>query len=70
MDELRRAQVHDLIPRGYGSPAPVPRIFESGGTTGAPKRTVQMPDWVEQVTEWQIEDFTAGGFRRVVGCSS
>jgi phenylacetate-coenzyme A ligase PaaK-like adenylate-forming protein len=62
VDELRSAPAHDLIPRGYGSPAPVPRIFESGGTTGAPKRTVQMPDWVEQVTEWQVEDFTDGGF--------
>jgi hypothetical protein len=62
VDELRSSPAHDLIPRGYGSPAPVPRIFESGGTTGAPKRTVQMPDWVEQVTEWQVEDFTDGGF--------
>ena len=40
----------------------MPRIFESGGTTGAPKRTAQLPDWLEQVTCWQIEDFTAGGF--------
>src|ERR1700757_491736 len=62
VDELRTLPVDDLIPRGYGSPAPVPRIFESGGTTGAPRRTVQMPDWVEQVTQWQVEDFAAGGF--------
>lgn len=62
VNELRHAPVEDLIPRGYGSPAPVPRIFESGGTTGAPKRTAQLPEWVEQVTQWQIEDFTAGGF--------
>ncbi len=62
VNELRYAPVEDLIPRGYGSPAPVPRIFESGGTTGAPKRTAQLPDWVEQVTQWQIEDFAAGGF--------
>jgi phenylacetate-coenzyme A ligase PaaK-like adenylate-forming protein len=62
VDELRDVAAGDLIPRGYGSPPPVPRIFESGGTTGAPKRTVQMPDWVEQVTQWQVEDFTAGGF--------
>jgi phenylacetate-coenzyme A ligase PaaK-like adenylate-forming protein len=64
VDELRRVPAGDLIPRGYGSPASVPRIFESGGTTGAPKRTVQMPDWVEQVTQWQLEDFAAGGFVR------
>ncbi|WP_078287887.1 phenazine antibiotic biosynthesis protein [Mycobacterium sp. D16R24] len=62
VNELRHAPVEDLVPRGYGSPAPVPRIFESGGTTGAPKRTAQLPDWVEQVIQWQIEDFTAGGF--------
>jgi phenylacetate-coenzyme A ligase PaaK-like adenylate-forming protein len=62
VDELRGVPVEDLIPRGYGSPAPIPRIFESGGTTGAPKRTAQLPDWVEQVTRWQVGDFTAGGF--------
>ena len=60
--ELRDAPVEDLIPRGYGDPAPIPLIFESGGTTGAPKRTVQLPDWVEQVTRWQVEDFATGGF--------
>jgi phenylacetate-coenzyme A ligase PaaK-like adenylate-forming protein len=62
VDELRTVPVEDLIPRGYGSPMPIPRIFESGGTTGAPKRTAQLPDWVEQVTRWQVEDFSAGGF--------
>jgi len=62
VNELRSAPVEDLIPRGYGSSPPLPQIFESGGTTGAPKRTVQMPDWIEQVVRWQTEDFTAGGF--------
>jgi hypothetical protein len=62
VNELRSVPVEDLIPRGYGSPAPLPQIFESGGTTGAPKRTVQMPDWVEQTVQWQVADFTAGGF--------
>lgn len=61
---LRDAPVDDLIPRGYGTPAPVPLVFESGGTTGAPKRTAQLPDWVEQVTRWQVEDFASGGFIR------
>ncbi len=64
VDELRDVPVEDLVPRGYGSPAPIPRIFESGGTTGPPKRTAQLPDWLEQVTRWQTEDFTAGGFVR------
>ena len=63
LSELRTEPVEDLIPRGYlGTPPPVPQIFESGGTTGAPKRTVQLPDWIEQVVEWQTEDFAGGGF--------
>lgn len=62
VDELRDVPVEDLIPRGYGHPLPIPRIFESGGTTGPPKRTAQLPDWIEQVTRWQVEDFSAGGF--------
>jgi phenylacetate-coenzyme A ligase PaaK-like adenylate-forming protein len=62
VNELRGVAVQELIPRGYGSAPPVPQIFESGGTTGAPKRTVQMPDWIAQVVEWQTEDFATGGF--------
>ena len=62
VDELRDVPVGDLVPRGYGRPSPIPRVFESGGTTGTPKRTAQLPDWLEQVTRWQVEDFTAGGF--------
>ena len=63
VNELRNVPIEDLIPRGYGSPAPLPQIFESGGTTGAPKRTAQLPDWVAQVVQWQTEDFATGGFQ-------
>ncbi|ORB73444.1 AMP-binding protein [Mycobacterium scrofulaceum] len=67
VNELRGVPVEDLIPRGYGEPRPVPQVFESGGTTGAPKRTAQLPDWVAQVVRWQTEDFAGGGFRRGEG---
>jgi phenylacetate-coenzyme A ligase PaaK-like adenylate-forming protein len=67
VNELRGVSVEDLIPRGYGSSPPLPQIFESGGTTGAPKRTVQMPDWIAQVVQWQTEDFATGGFVRGQG---
>lgn len=67
VNDLRSVPVEDLIPRGYGSRGsqpPLPQIFESGGTTGAPKRTVQLPDWIAQVVQWQTEDFATGGFVR------
>ena len=73
VNELRGVPVEDLIPRGYkvqeseGSRAPLPQVFESGGTTGAPKRTAQLPDWIAQVIEWQTEDFATGGFVRGQG---
>lgn len=62
VSELRDVPVEDLIPRGYGSCLPLPQVFESGGTTGAAKRTAQLPDWIEQVTQWQTQDFRSGGF--------
>jgi hypothetical protein len=65
LNELRNVPVEDLVPCGYsaqGSRPPVPQVFESGGTTGAPKRTAQLPDWIAQVADWQTEDFSAGGF--------
>ena len=45
--ELRDAPVADLIPRGYTNPR-VAGVFESSGTTGAPKRVVVLEDWCEQ----------------------
>jgi hypothetical protein len=50
-DELRNVPVKDLIPRGYGPNPPAPQVFESGGATGAPKRTILMPDWIEAVVD-------------------
>ncbi|GAB19829.1 hypothetical protein GOEFS_096_00060 [Gordonia effusa NBRC 100432] len=53
LDELRTVDVRDLIPRGYGPSYPAPRIFESGGTTGAPKRIIFMEDWVQKMLNRQ-----------------
>lgn len=53
VDELRDVPVEDLIPRGYGPNPPAPRVFESGGTTGAPKRIILMPDWLESSLDRQ-----------------
>ncbi|GBG38316.1 phenylacetate--CoA ligase family protein [Mycobacterium montefiorense] len=64
VSELRDVPIPDLIPRGYGSPAPIPRVTETGGTTGAPKRIIQTPDWVQQAALWTLEEFEAGGYAR------
>jgi phenylacetate-coenzyme A ligase PaaK-like adenylate-forming protein len=52
VDELRDVDVRELVPAGYGPNPPIPAVYESGGTTGAPKRAVFMPDWEEQFTAW------------------
>ncbi|MFH8442992.1 phenazine antibiotic biosynthesis protein [Streptomyces sp. NPDC018026] len=49
--ELRDVRVTDLVPRGYGSAARLLNVFDSGGTTGAPKRVVQLEDWMRRGTE-------------------
>ncbi|MCM6784751.1 phenazine antibiotic biosynthesis protein [Nocardia sp. CDC159] len=47
VDELRAVPVEDLVPRGYGPGGPRPLTFESGGTTGLPKRVIFPPGWLE-----------------------
>ncbi|MER8047308.1 phenazine antibiotic biosynthesis protein [Streptomyces sp. NPDC094032] len=49
-DELREVPVTDLVPRGYGGGVRLVNVFDSGGTTGAPKRVVQLDDWVAHST--------------------
>jgi phenylacetate-coenzyme A ligase PaaK-like adenylate-forming protein len=56
VDELRDVPVRDLVPAGYGPNPPTPAVFESGGTTGAPKRVIVLPDWEEQVTAWHAAE--------------
>jgi phenylacetate-coenzyme A ligase PaaK-like adenylate-forming protein len=56
VDELRDVAVRDLVPKGYGPNPPTPAVFESGGTTGAPKRVIVLPDWEEQVTAWNAAE--------------
>ena len=64
VDELREVAVGDLIPAGYGPTPPTPRVFESGGTTGAPKRVIVMPDWDDQTVEWEVGELRNKGFIR------
>jgi phenylacetate-coenzyme A ligase PaaK-like adenylate-forming protein len=60
-NELRDVPVEDLIPQGYGPNPQVQGVFESGGTTGAPKRVVFMKDWFDYTVQSQIDGMTAKG---------
>jgi phenylacetate-coenzyme A ligase PaaK-like adenylate-forming protein len=53
-NELRDVRAQDLIPQGYGSHPDVVGVFESGGTTGAPKRIVMLRDWWDRVIAWHL----------------
>ena len=63
-NELRNVPVRDLIPKGYGARPDVIGVFESGGTTGAPKRVVMLHDWWELLSEHQVAVLEAAGVPR------
>ncbi|MDT9685321.1 aminotransferase class III-fold pyridoxal phosphate-dependent enzyme [Streptomyces sp. TRM76323] len=66
VDELRDVRVEDLVPRGYGD-EPIPLdVFESGGTTGAPKRIAWLPDLHERLNAWHSGVLDARGVPRGV----
>ncbi|EFC86358.1 hypothetical protein [Parafrankia sp. EUN1f] len=53
VDEFREVAVEDLIPRGLrGEDRAVAGVFESGGTTGPPKRFVMFERWAEFALGW------------------
>ncbi|HEV7640987.1 MAG TPA: AMP-binding protein [Gaiellaceae bacterium] len=63
-NELREVRAEDLIPRGYGPHPEVIGVYESGGTTGAPKRIVMLRDWWERELARQIGHLDARGVPR------
>ncbi|WP_105971079.1 acyl-CoA synthetase family protein [Streptomyces geranii] len=65
-DELRDVRAEDLVPRGYGEHPDVCGFFESGGTTGRPKRVVVLRDWFLRSQEWISTNLDAHGVPRGV----
>ncbi|MBF6167022.1 phenazine antibiotic biosynthesis protein [Streptomyces gardneri] len=59
VDELRTVPVEHLIPRGYGGGVSVFGVYESGGTTGSPKRLPFLADWMDRVITWAMRDMDA-----------
>ncbi|PQQ38504.1 phenazine antibiotic biosynthesis protein [Photorhabdus luminescens] len=54
-DELRDVPTENLVPRGLQNAA-IAGVFESGGTTGRPKRVVVFEEWLEQLVTWRLSD--------------
>jgi phenylacetate-coenzyme A ligase PaaK-like adenylate-forming protein len=63
-DELRDVSAEDLIPEGYGPHPQVIGVFESGGTTGAPKRVVVLREWWDRMLTWHVVQSQASGVPR------
>ncbi|MEV5107382.1 phenazine antibiotic biosynthesis protein [Streptomyces massasporeus] len=61
VDELRDVPVEDLIPRGLDAEEKVLAVYESGGTTGAPKRFVMFENWLDQYMAWENSHYTDDG---------
>jgi phenylacetate-coenzyme A ligase PaaK-like adenylate-forming protein len=63
-NELRDVRAEDLIPRGYGPHPELIGVYESGGTTGAPKRIVVLREWWDRMLAWQVAYLDARGVPR------
>jgi phenylacetate-coenzyme A ligase PaaK-like adenylate-forming protein len=63
-DELREVRARDLIPQGYGEHPDVIGVFESGGTTGPPKRVVLLREWWDRMLAWYVAHWDARGLPR------
>ncbi|WP_431224106.1 hypothetical protein ACQ86O_03205 [Serratia sp. L9] len=52
-DRLRDVPIEALIPRGLHGSA-LAGVFESGGTTGKPKRIVVFEQWLDELVSWRL----------------
>lgn len=59
--EWRDVPVEDLLPAGLRGIGRLPSVWESGGTTGAPKRVVDLGQW-ERNTRWWSDVLDRHGF--------
>ncbi|WP_067139316.1 AMP-binding protein [Microtetraspora malaysiensis] len=66
VNDLRDVRAEDLIPQGYGPNPDVVGVYESGGTTGSPKRVVVLRDWWSRSTDWMNAHLDAAEFPRDV----
>lgn len=62
VNHLRDVPIGDLVPRGYEDSAESIGVYESGGTTGNPKRVVLLADWIQRYTTWASSRMDGLGF--------
>ena len=53
-DELRNIHIEDLRPGGLPQNLPY-GVYESGGTTGSPKRIIVYDEWLDQLIDWRLQ---------------
>jgi phenylacetate-coenzyme A ligase PaaK-like adenylate-forming protein len=63
INDLREVPIEDLIPAGITDPK-IYGVYESGGTTGAPKRVVFHEEWMDLVSSRMIDVTEALEFPR------
>lgn len=61
VDELRDVPVEHLIPAGLKPTERVFAVYDSGGTSGAPKRFVMFEDWFDQYMAWENAHYPDDG---------
>ncbi|MCK9924950.1 AMP-binding protein [Frankia sp. AgPm24] len=67
VDEFRDVPVEDLIPRGLtGADRVIAGVYESGGTTGLPKRFVMFDRWMEFALGWDEAHYAPLGQANVL----
>jgi acyl-coenzyme A synthetase/AMP-(fatty) acid ligase len=64
--DLRDARAEDLLPRGYQPSPEVVGVYDSGGTTGAPKRVLLVREWVARLLAWSSAQLDGHGVPRNV----
>ncbi len=62
--DLRNVRAEDLVPRGYDPHQDLFGVFESGGTTGAPKSVACTIDWMNRWLAFDSENMDAWGCPR------
>ncbi|KOX20068.1 phenazine antibiotic biosynthesis protein [Saccharothrix sp. NRRL B-16348] len=65
-NDLRDVPARDLVPRGYGPDPEIVGVYDSGGTTGAPKRVVLLREWTDRMLAWSSAQLDRHGVPRDV----